>query len=116
MQPNADYWLHIPRFLERFKGTRSGDRGGDYAKLRFWGFIKAKSEIRDDGSTRSGFWRITDFGFEFVRGVLSAPRFAYTYNNHAIDFSVERTDIYRAYGEKFDFAEVAGIEDQTDVG
>ncbi len=111
VQPGAartDHWLHIPRFLERFKG-RPDTRGGDYAKMRFWGLITAKPEIRDDGSPRAGFWRITDFGHEFARGVLSAPRFAYTYNNHVVRFSVERTDIYRALGEKFDYAELVGM-------
>jgi len=111
MQPDAEHWLHVPRFLERFKGNRNDTRGGDYAKMRFWGLVEAKPEIRDDGSPRAGFWRITDFGYEFARGVLSAPRFAYTYNNQAVRFSAERIDIYRALGEKFNYAELVGMVD-----
>ena len=107
--PEADTWLHVPRFLEQLKGTRSDTRGGDYAKLRFWGLLTAKSEIREDGSDRAGFWRVTEKGEKFVRGVISVPRIAHTYNNTVAHFSEERTDIFRSLGDKYDYNEMMDL-------
>ena len=55
-------------------GTRT-IHGGDAAKLRHWGLTEPRGGERTDGSKRTGFWRITAKGIEFVEGRIQVPAF-----------------------------------------
>lgn len=57
MVPNR--WVHLNELYDT--------RGGDYAKLPFWGLTQR-------APTKAGFFRITDLGRDFARGAVSVPR------------------------------------------
>jgi len=96
-------WLHVPNFLEGVKAssgfvaTRSQ---GDWAKLRFWGLIEERDDIR------VGYWRPTQAGIDFADGVSVEPRYAYVINNSVVEWSDEKTDIYAALGNKFSYRDI----------
>lgn len=71
-------WVNIPR-LEKSKG-------GDEAKARFWGLIEPQPGERPDGSTRTGWWRLTDRGRAFLRGELTVPKRAKIYGGKFYGF------------------------------
>lgn len=66
-------------------------RGGDYAKLRFWGLIEKVVEGR---------WRVTPKGRDFVHDRVRVPRVAYVYNNRARRFSDDDTNIRQVIGSQ----------------
>jgi hypothetical protein len=76
---NANEWLHVPSHLSRVYGG-VGVRGGDWAKLKYWGLIEDLQDVRADGSKRVGYWKITKLGNEFVRDRATVPKYAMIYN------------------------------------
>jgi hypothetical protein len=86
-------------------------RGGDYAKLAYWGLVKQR-ELHDvDGDVRSSaHWRVTAEGELFVRGKLSVPRQVLVYNGKCEGYvdSSDRVDIRQALGKKFSYTELMG--------
>jgi len=67
---NGGGWIHIQ--------SRTDARGGDYAKLRYWGLVEPRGDQQDDGNS-SGFWRITDLGIAFVERRVKVFRYIYLY-------------------------------------
>jgi len=102
-RPDADEWLHVPSYLNWTQAL------GDAAKLHRWALIEPKGGIRDDGSTKVGYYRITDLGRRFVRGEASVPKYVYLYNQKVVnrsDADTTRTTITEALGDRFDYAEL----------
>lgn len=98
-----DEFVHLPTLLRR--------KQADETKLRFWDLIEPDLGVRDDGSTRTGYWRITDQGRQFVRGHSQLPRYARTFNNVLLGLSDytrsgklrQRVGIQDALGTRFDY-------------
>lgn len=60
----------------------------NFQKLRYWFLVdKVQSE---EGHTRSGVWRLTDRGWDFVDGVIQVPRRAWTYRGEHVRYDDER--------------------------
>jgi hypothetical protein len=99
----SDEWIHAPSFFTSKRANSSNDA----ALLRHWRLIELQGALRRDGSNRSGLWRITERGRQFVRGDLSVPKFVYLYDAELIgeDDSVLVT-VRDALGKKFDYAEI----------
>ncbi len=85
-------WLHVPSFLSREATGQMAVavRGGDWAKLKYWRFIEEKDIIRDDGSNRSGYWRITDDGVAFLREEFTTPSAVFIYNDKLVGFDEQK--------------------------
>lgn len=98
-------WLHVPQYLTA-AGADEAARGGDYAKLKDWGFIEPKPAVREDSSTRTGYWRITDRGKAFVRGEIRVRKTVELYNQKRTrqDADPETVSIQEALGTRFDYA------------
>jgi len=99
---SVDDYFHVSEVSSKRKTG-----GGDFAKLRYWGFIKAKPH--DDGQSgkkHSGYWRITPFGVSFVRGELKVHKYALIYNGNFKEFEGESVSIRECLGEKFDYNEL----------
>ena len=73
-------WLHVPTYLGRVAGGTAATRGGDWAKLVHWGLLVECDAVRDDGSDRAGYYKITDLGKQFVRGDVRVPKYVYLYD------------------------------------
>lgn len=80
-------------------------RGGDYAKLAYWGLIEPHSE--HDDVKYSGLWRITKRGSDFVLRSAVVPDAVYVYNGSLLDmYDSKLTNIKDALGSKFNFEEL----------
>lgn len=105
-KPVADKWLHVEDYLK--KQDIPSSLRGDFAKLKHWGLLEAMVSRRDDGSSRVGFYRITEKGRQFARGAISVPRTAYLHHQKFYGYGEEETDIKLALGDKFNFKELMG--------
>ena len=95
-------WVHVQRFLSEAKFPPSIAASGDYAKLRYWGFIEQQEGEREDGSSRNGFWRITDKGRAFAKGETRVPGHAFVFADRVLRFDEKRlVDVRDALGKKF---------------
>jgi hypothetical protein len=92
---------------------------GDYAKLRHWGVLEEQPGTREDGSSRVGFWRITQLGRQWVEGAISLPRYVRVYNNQPLGPPTPYSkngklrplvSIRDALGIKFDYEKLMGGE------
>lgn len=74
-------WIHLSETKSK---ADMSPPGGDYGKLRFWGFLEKKIEDREDGSDRNGRWKITEIGRLFARNKIMARKYLYVYQNKLI--------------------------------
>ncbi len=97
-------WIHIQEFLGVSNLPSAVAASGDYAKLRYWGYLEQADCHRADGSARNGYWRITDTGRSFVRGEISAPRVAKIYADTLLKLDdTTRISIKDALGKKHNY-------------
>ena len=95
-----DRWFHANDLRP------DGVRGGDYAKLRFWGFIEQSQEQEhfDPKKQASGLWRITPLGRKFAQNALRSRRVAVVYNNEVLGYTGEEGSIRDFLdGSRFDY-------------
>jgi len=82
---------------------------GDWAKLKYWGLIEEKPDVRDDGSPRVGYWKMTPLGRQFARRQVKVPSHVYIYNGEALQRAVEeQITIDDALGTEFSYDEIMG--------
>lgn len=97
-------WVHVPSLLN---GHGSAARGGDWAKLWWWGLLQPRPGRRRDGSRRTGYWRLTTDGVDFASERIEVPRYVYIYNGEALDRDDDSwIDIHDALGERFNYDEL----------
>jgi len=85
-----------------------GDGTGDFAKLVYWELIEPLEGERDDGSTRVGWWRVTDDGAQFVLGRVVVPKHARVYDSQCLKVTGELVGIRDCLGERFNYRELMG--------
>jgi hypothetical protein len=105
-----DEWLHVPSYIAETVASnprRAAAVRGDWAKLKFWGLLEEKPDVRTDGSPRVGYWRMTPLGQKFVDREVKVPSHVYIYNGEALQRSVsEMVTIDDALGTEFSYAEI----------
>lgn len=105
-------YFHVGDWLARWTQT-AVIRGGDWAKLRHWGLIE------NDAAGRSGHYRMTERGRDFVYANLAVPRHVYLYNAQKydrIDPLRETTTLREALGDKFDLQALMAATPDGSVG
>lgn len=105
----ANQYVHCPtRFGIRWKG------GGDWAKLRYWGLIEAMPN--DDAAKRaSGYWRITERGYEALRTNALVPTHVVLYDGKPQAFGDRRERLYTLAKMSFDFSALMAARVQPDL-
>jgi hypothetical protein len=98
-------WLHVPNFLSSITTTAT-IRGGDWAKLRLWDLIEPQPGERDDGSTRTGYYRISQTGIAFVELRWQTPRHVLIYNQEVLGYEGPDVLFTDVIGDKFDYNEL----------
>ena len=92
-------WCHVEK---EFKRVRPEVRGGDWCKLRFWGMIEPAPKHEDDAldmetsdseNPRSGLWRITPRGRDFIDGSIRVQERALVFNNKCYGFSGQMMNV-----------------------
>ncbi len=100
-------FCHVEKYLKSLPGIPASIRG-DVSKLRHWGLIESKKELRDDGSPRNGFYRITDKGLAFVRGEALVQKYLVLYNDELLGMRGDWIAIEDALGKNFNYSELMG--------
>lgn len=96
-------WVYMPDLRSR---------GQDEVIARHWFLIEKDEELqREDGSTRTGWWRLTATGTRFVRGELLIPKYARVYNGRRLGYDdTELVSIRDCLGTRFNYDELmAGL-------
>ena len=108
----VEEWLHVPSYIAEMVSDnprRAAAVRGDWAKLKFWGLIEEKPEVRADGSPRVGYWKLTSLGRQFVKRQVKVPGHVFIYNGEALQRTVEHLiTIDDALGTEFSYAEIMG--------
>jgi hypothetical protein len=63
-----------------------GKGQGDGARLRYWNLAEEEKERRPDGG-KSGWWRVTPYGEDFIRSRATIPKYVYVYDNTVLPYS-----------------------------
>ncbi len=85
-------WLHVESMLRRHKAPTS--LRGDFAKLRHWNLIEQKpADESEDKGPRSGIWRLTPFGMNFVDRRVTVPERVSIWNGQATAIHSFKTSI-----------------------
>lgn len=100
-QPVHEEWLHVDEHLKQF-----GINCRYYSLLRFWGLIEAMPGRRGDGSGRTGYWRITKLGDDFIEGKISVPSYFHMFSQ----------GVYRALGDNGFSREAVTVQDALRSG
>ena len=108
----VEEWLHVPSYIAEMVSDnprRAAAVRGDWAKLKFWGLIEEKPDVRSDGSPRVGYWKLTPLGRQFVRRQAKVPSHVYIYNGEPLQRAVEDLiTIDDALGTEFNYDEIMG--------
>jgi len=107
----AQDWLHVPSYLNELglEPKVAAAIRGDWAKLVHWGLLVEMPGERPDGSTRVGFYKITESGIEFVRDNKRVPKYVYIYDGAVLPRECEEmVSIQDALAEKFDYSKLMG--------
>ncbi len=95
-------FVHIENFMQQMGYKRSGD----FAYLVHWKFLEKKSGLREDGSTRNGYYKLTGLGIMFIEGKMLAREKIMILNNKFEGFSGGEISIQTALTEKFNYEEL----------
>src|SRR4029078_7026903 len=80
----AAEWLHVPSYISEMVADNPrravAIRGGDWAKMKLWGLIEEKPDLREDGSSRVGFWKLTPLGKQFAAKQVKVHSHVFVYN------------------------------------
>lgn len=102
----ADPFIHAEDLFKRIPGLPRSARG-DFTKLRYWGLIIPAEGRREDGSSRNGYWAITNAGHAFAGDALRVTRYVYLYNNERYNPPPGAREgtitIREALGSRFDY-------------
>jgi hypothetical protein len=98
-------WLHVPT-VATYHCRDLADQGG-YRNLGFhWGLMEEERSLRTDTGGRAGYWRLTPFGVEWVRGREKVPKHAWIYNNHTIGLDGPMVTVWDVLPEGFNYDEL----------
>lgn len=90
-------WQHVPSTTDR----ASREEG----KLAYWGLLEEETKLRPDGG-RGGWWRITELGEQFVKGIVEVPKHALVYNGECLKLEGKKTYITGCLGKNFVYREL----------
>ena len=83
--------------------------GGDFAKLKYWGFCEEQPNPNNPKKKCSGMWKVTRKGIQFLKGEITAPTHAIVYNRELQGMSTTMHSVKDCLGVQFDYSELMGI-------
>jgi hypothetical protein len=99
--PNTEYF-HVKEFCKK-------TRGGDNAKMVFWGLIEELPST-DDAKKNSGYWKITKKGSDFVENKIKIQKTIICYNSEFLGFGDDGyVNIEKCLGKKFNYTELMNM-------
>lgn len=80
----------------------------DVVKAKFWGFIQARGEKKDDGNPNDGYYALTQKGTQFILGKILVQKSVKIYNNTFYGFDGPEIDVWGAIKNKFSYKDLMG--------
>lgn len=102
----GDDWVHVEEIVAGTKYPTSVI--ADIAKLRYWDLIEPYVGEREDGSKRTGYWKLTLRGSMFVNGQTGVVQYVVLYNGKAIKYEGPLIFIRDTLKNKFNYEELMG--------
>ena len=93
-------WFHL--------GQATGYKGGDVAKLKYWGLLEEAVDVAREDGGKTGVWRFTELGAAWVQGRTTVPKYAYVYNGHLRRLDGPPITIQQALGDRFNLRDLMG--------
>lgn len=94
--------------VEEFMRVNGYQRSGDFPYLVHWGMLEKMPGKREDGSSKTGYYKLTDKGRQFVLHQITAQQTLVIYNGKVEGFEGSEISIEEALGKKFDYRELMG--------
>lgn len=85
-------------------------RCGDFSYARFYALIEPQKGTRNDGSKRTGYYRLTALGVMFCEGKIKVAEKFIILHNTLQGFEGREITIHEALGNKFNYNELMGKE------
>lgn len=82
-------WIHVAQITRTKRELGLGIF--HYSALARWAVIQSRSP-------KSGYWRMTQIGFDFISGAIEIPAGCYTYDNNVLGFTKRMLDFETALG------------------
>lgn len=101
-----DGWIHVQQDFAKY--FRVNANSMDYSQAQWWELIEAKPNVDDPTKRDSGYWKLTEKGRQFVKGIIEVRSHAYLYNNKMLGFTGEKMTIKTALGKRFNYEELMG--------
>lgn len=98
-------FVHVPHDAPRFVL----ESGGYFALMKKWGLIDEPAN-EEATKRKSGCWRVTALGVEFVEARRAIPLRVHVYSNAVVGWSEELVTITAALDKRFDYAQLMGRE------
>jgi len=95
-----DGWCDVPNCA-----PKSIVRTNQLPTTRWWGLAE-RQPSGDSAIKHSGWWRVTDKGNQFARGMITIPKEVFTYNAEVLYFGCDLIHIKEAFKNQFDYEEV----------
>lgn len=94
--------------VEDFLLKQGYERCGDFSYLTHYGFLRKQGGLRDDTSTRTGYYQITSAGIMFAENKITAKEHFIICENRLLGFEGKDIAIKDALGTKFNYSELMG--------
>lgn len=78
---------------------------GDLGKAKYWGLIE-QMHHESDKTKSSGYWKLTQQGVAFVKGVLTIRKYARVFDDELIDLTGDHVTIEQCLGERYSYEEL----------
>lgn len=86
-------------------------RGGDNAKLAYWGLVQTRARRETEHNKRSsGEWMPTGLGLSFAKQRVRIPKYAYIYNGKVVGYSEEMASISECLDGDFNYEDLDATE------
>lgn len=103
-ETDQDGYVYVAPVVNSLK-TKVGI-GGAATLSHFWGLIETRPGVREDGSKRVGWWRITPLGRLFLTNQMTVSKYARMFNGELYGMAGPQITISQALGNKFDYSEL----------
>jgi hypothetical protein len=102
------YRFNVRGFIkvEDFLIKNGQKRCGDFSYLIHYKFLERQEGKREDGSKRTGYYRLTSLGILFAEGKIGAKRKFVILHNKLMGFEGDDIYIKEALGKKFSYEEL----------
>ena len=94
----GDTWIDVPGQAPKWLLKTN-----QLSSCKHWGLVLQKSHEAGGKKKKSGFWKPTAQGIQFVRGEIEIIKYAIVYNDKCFGFQGDYLHIEDCLGEHFDY-------------